>query len=163
MRWVALVVAVSTVAAAAVYFIRATEAGPPSQTADSILKPQVDGRLLDLIMGEKLDGSGYSMLCEFDAWVEIKDGLVVSVRENVFGSPLTQSIGLAVEKGERVEATGFEIPPGTAGWEAGASVARVYRDQAGNLQGGCAPESVVTEDDRPPGGPPLATPPSVPR
>jgi hypothetical protein len=147
---------VSTITAAAVYYIRATEARPVPQAASTSLEPQVEGRLVEPISGEGLDGRGYFGLCEYDAWIELKDGIVISVRDGIFGPRIPASKGRPVERGESAEGISGWQPPLDSGWEPGVTIARIYRDDAGKLKRGCAPESVVTYAKSPPY--PLTTP-----
>lgn len=160
MRLGALFVALSVVLAGAIYMIRGTEADSPEQARPLPFQPQIEGRMVSPIYGDT-DHGGYFALCEYDADVRIKDGVVVDIVDGVFGNVISSSKGLRVDVGERVLG-GDGVRPGgdeaDLDWGAGVSVARVYRDDSGNLHTGCAPESVITYEE-PVRELPLATPP----
>ncbi len=133
---------------ASIYFFRATQA---EQTAEPVRpgEAQVRGRTTELIIGDYMYGGGYQLVCEYDAWVRIKDGLVLEIADGLWGRALETSPGLPVATGEKVEGDPGISPPDAeskARWGDGVTESSVYRDKDGKLHTGCAPESVITYD-----------------
>ena len=111
-----------------------------AETPDTLLEPQVTGRIVAPIFAETLDGGGATVFCEYDAQVNSRNGTVEEVtkegtRHVPIGGDLVNWVPVPPQEG--VESTASED----------LRVMNVYWDKDGTLRAGCAPESVVIEDD----------------
>jgi hypothetical protein len=128
-----VVLALAIAAAIGIYMIRSSEAeqGAPRVSSSGDIQSQVPGRLVDWIKGEGEDGTAFDLFCEYDAFVKVTDNVISDVVDGTFGDSLTESKGRPVLRGEPVDHGDTDL----------FSV-RAYRDELGDLQTGCAPESI---------------------
>ena len=141
LRWASGVLLAAIAGGVAVYAIRG---GLADDSADAPFSPEVEGRLVNSIIGETLTG-GYEIKCEFDASVDIEGQTVVAVRQ--------QGTFAKVQPGDQIVESMYELPrPGVdSQLEMGPLGQRqggvsVYWGKDGALHYGCAPESIKTEN-----------------
>src|SRR3990172_5507354 len=94
MRYLTLALSMGFVAATGVYMLRITQAERPSPPA-GVPTPQGEGRLGLITFTDTQDGTSYSGLCEFDAFVALESSTVVDVESVGTGS--------SIELGETVK------------------------------------------------------------
>jgi len=127
-RW-ALAILAAVLVVGVAYTAKVIDAQPDASEIGA--GPQVEGRLMDIIIGEE---SG-TTFCEFDARVQVtRDGIVVAKISRAAGGGISDTEGLPVEPGERVQ--------GYKPIDESYSTTLVYRDKDGKLYEGCARESV---------------------
>jgi len=111
-----------TVGGLAIFTIRMSLAGPVDESR--AFPVDAEGRILIPIITEELDGSMGRRICEADAIVLVKDGVIEEVRDTATRAPAPNEKVLSTASAD-VDLTGEHVVP-------------VYRDEFGALHHGCA-------------------------